>query len=163
MSKVWKIIKGFENFEVSEDGEVKNICTGVIRKHYLSRGYPAVKIGNRKSCKHFTIHQLLGICFIPNPNNYKCINHKNGNKLDYSLSNLEWCSYQQNIRHALDTGLLKRPSGKFAYSTRSVINTATGNKYCTIKEAAEKELIPLGTLRCYLSGHRTNKTALKYA
>lgn len=58
------------------------------------------------------IHRLYGELFLPNPNNYPCINHKNGIKTDNRKSNLEWCTYRHNNLHAISTGLRIIPNGE---------------------------------------------------
>lgn len=158
-TETWMPIKGFQTHLISDLGNVLNTNTGTILKTFLSRGYPAVKFKKH----HFAIHRLLGMHFISNPFNYKCMNHKDGNKLNFALDNLEWCSYAYNIQHALNMGLIKRPSGELSYTGRKIINIETGATYPTIKDASKGENITLSTLRCYLSGHRSNKTALEYA
>ena len=52
------------------------------------------------------IHRAIALAFIPNPENKPCINHKDGNKLNNSIDNLEWCTHQENMIHAGKTGLL---------------------------------------------------------
>lgn len=58
------------------------------------------------------IHRLVAITFIPNPNNLPCVNHRDGNKLNNNVNNLEWCSYKQNTQHAISLGLVnpRRPN-----------------------------------------------------
>lgn len=56
-----------------------------------------------------TIHRLLGLAWIPNNDNKQIINHKDGNKLNLDLSNLEWSTYSENNKHAFDNNL-KQPS-----------------------------------------------------
>ena len=58
------------------------------------------------------IHRLIAEMFIPNPNNYPCINHKNGIKTDNSLENLEWCTYRYNNKHAIDNMLRVQAKGE---------------------------------------------------
>jgi hypothetical protein len=62
--------------------------------------------------RSFSIHRLLAEHFIPNPNNYPEVNHKNGIKTDNRLENLEWCTHSYNCKHAIDVGLHKITRGK---------------------------------------------------
>lgn len=57
--------------------------------------------------KQLSVHRLVAMHFLPNPYNYSQVNHKDGNKLNNHYSNLEWCNPEQNIQHALETGLRK--------------------------------------------------------
>ena len=121
MQEIWKPIKEYEGFySVSNLGRVrsekrisranmhggkktlkevmKNIRTG-------KRGYKYVNLYTGKHYKSFTIHRLLAIHFILNPENLPCVNHIDGDKLNNDLCNLEWCSYSKNNQHAIDTGL----------------------------------------------------------
>ena len=76
----------------------------------------------RKECCSKTnfIHKLLAQTFIPNPFNKKQVNHMDGNKLNNNLTNLEWCTPSENMRHAVKTGLFadlkgeKNPSAKLS-------------------------------------------------
>lgn len=96
------------NYIITRNAEVYNIKTGKKLKPAINvPGYYYVNIqmGKRGYYKSRTIHRLMALAYLPNPNNYPVINHINGNKLDPRLSNLEWCSYLDNNVHALRTGL----------------------------------------------------------
>ena len=84
---------------VSRSGEVW--ADGDLKHQYLKKGYPVVKV----SGKCLRVHRLIAEAFIPNPLNLPFVNHKDGNKINNSVDNLEWCTQKQNVHHALRTGL----------------------------------------------------------
>jgi hypothetical protein len=95
--------KIFENdYIVTDNGEVyrlphskrKEARKQNLRKH--SNGYLRATIHG----KDMYVHRLVAICFIPNPNEYKEVNHIDGDKTNNSVSNLEWCDRKQNNLHA---------------------------------------------------------------
>lgn len=70
-------------------------------------GYLQVKFTiNGKTCRKY-IHRMVAEAFIPNPNNFTDVNHKDGNKQNNCVDNLEWVSHSQNISHAIQSGLLE--------------------------------------------------------
>ena len=121
-----KPIKGYEGkYSVDEEGNVYNIK----RKKKLSKitmesGYVYVHLfdGKRKNGRCHRLHRIVAEAFLPNPNGYEQVNHINGNKTDNSASNLEWCSFQQNMDHSIRTGLRKcigedNPSAKLTWES----------------------------------------------
>ena len=98
--EIYKIIKKFENYEISNFGNVKNIKTGRILKPVInSNGYLQVILSKDKKKYTHYVHRLLAQNFIPNPNNKLCIDHINNDKLDNSLTNLRWASFSENNRN----------------------------------------------------------------
>ena len=66
--------------------------------------------------KNRNVHRVIAETFIPNPNNLPCVNHKDGNKLNNSIDNLEWCTYSENTIHAYQTGLEQKNCGENHHS-----------------------------------------------
>ena len=94
-------------FEISECGIVRNVKTKAIKSQYVSStGYYLVSISKNNKSKPHKVHRMLAKAFIPNPNEYGCVNHIDGDKLNNNLSNLEWVNHLQNMQHAFRTGLV---------------------------------------------------------
>ena len=106
-------VVGFEIYDVSEDGIVVNTKTNKVLKPYISkRGYYRVKLYMvEHSARMFQVHRLVAQAFIPNPRNLPEVNHIDGNKLNNSVENLEWCTGKENIAHAEKHGLRKHCYG----------------------------------------------------
>lgn len=93
-------------YQISRGGKVWSKKSKIFLKHQTgSPGYPHVTLCRSGKPKTIRIHRLLAEHFLPNPLQLPEVNHVNGNKLDFSLSNLEWCDYRHNAQHAYDTGL----------------------------------------------------------
>lgn len=84
---------------------IYNLITKIRLAGYLQKdGYPTVKLDG----KLYKIHVLVALAFIPNPNNHPIVNHKDGNKENYNITNLEWTTYSYNNKHAMETGLRRK-------------------------------------------------------
>lgn len=92
----WLTIKGYEKYQISNLGNVRNYNTGRILKPAIIGGYLTVCLCENRKQKNFRVHKLVALNFIPNPNNFNCINHKDENKLNNCVDNLEWCSIEYN-------------------------------------------------------------------
>lgn len=91
---------------VSTDGEVFNTETGkALQPEITTRGYQRVLIYYKGKRKHYAVHRLVAEAFLPNPHFLPEVNHKNGDKTDNTVYNLEWCTPEYNVRHSYETGL----------------------------------------------------------
>jgi len=101
MSEIWKDIRGFEGrYQISNKGRVKNAKTGTILKPYLRKnGYLYVRPYKDGKNHDKSVHGLVAEAFITNPHNYSEVNHKDENKTNNDVSNLEWCNHSHNINH----------------------------------------------------------------
>lgn len=109
MKEIWKDIKGYEGiYQVSNLGNVRSLDRYVrngqglrlIKSRLLKlkayEDYIMVTLSHKNVHKQCCVHRLVAETFINNPNNYPCINHKDCNKLNNNVENLEWCTYQYN-------------------------------------------------------------------
>lgn len=98
----WLPIKDYEDlYEVSNEGQIRSLCGRygfhkILKQGKGSRGYSVVSLCRKGEQKTVNVHRIVAITFIPNPHNLPCINHKDGNRQNNSVSNLEWCSYYYN-------------------------------------------------------------------
>lgn len=110
MKETWKsldgLVKNGDNYEISDLGNVKNVTTGKIRKNQIDKdGYLWVSLYKNNKPFNAKIHRLIALAFIPNPDNKPTVNHKDGNKKNNDISNLEWSTSSENNKHAYDIGL----------------------------------------------------------
>lgn len=78
-------------------------------KPCIRNGYLSYSLNLEGKTKYYYLHRLIAQNFIPNPDNLPCVNHKDGDKLNNNIDNLEWCSYSQNNKHAFEHNL-KQPT-----------------------------------------------------
>ena len=102
MKEIWKDIEGYENkYQISNLGRVKALDYRRTKKEKIldsrnNKGYKAIALWNNSKRKVFLIHRLVANAFIPNPNKFPQINHKDENKLNNCVDNLEWCTQFYN-------------------------------------------------------------------
>ena len=92
------MVPGYEGlYMVSNLGRVKSLRKNVIMvQRYDRYGYKRVGLRNKDGLKTFTIHRLVAMAFIPNPDNLPCVNHKDEDKTNNCVDNLEWCTVEYN-------------------------------------------------------------------
>ena len=92
--------KELRNYVISCNGNIINKRTNRELKPDISTGYARVTLSDNKFKKKYSIHRLVAMKFIPNPNNKPCVNHIDGDKLNNNFLNLEWVTYSENERHS---------------------------------------------------------------
>ena len=169
-NEIWKDIPGFEGYyQVSNLGKVRHLF-----KHYTkikkttidSWGYEAISLCVNYVPSTRKIHRLVALAFIPNPENKPFVNHKDGNKLNNRLENLEWVTQSENVRHAYDV-LKRRPAmsyggaiyGEHPLSRKIKQFTIDGEfvkEWSSIKEATEYYGVSLSNISgCCLGRNKT--------
>lgn len=114
----WKDVLGYEGvYQISNLGNVKRLSTVLHDRFYKEKlltichnsgtGYDFVCLRKNNRDKNFSVHRLVAQAFIPNPRNLSDVNHIDGNKRNNSVENLEWCTRSENLKHALDIGLIE--------------------------------------------------------
>ena len=112
MRELWKPVKGYEGFyEVSSLGRVKSLPRKyspnetVMKPLYHKSGYESVDLRKpNHPKKHFLVHRLLMLSFIPNPENKTDVNHIDSDRKNNRLDNLEWVTRKENLHHAHSKG-----------------------------------------------------------
>ena len=108
MKEIWKTIKDYTNYEISNFGNVKNKKRNSLMKLDVDNsGYQYVDLYKNGKRKRFKVHRLVAIAFVtnPDPTNFDIVNHIDGNKLNNIPSNLEWTNHSGNSKHATENGL----------------------------------------------------------
>ena len=102
----FKDIPGFPGYKISKDGRVFSDYTREDMKLGINNGYYKLKLRVKGVYKNRFVHRLAARTYLPNPHDYPKVNHKDGNKLNNCIENLEWITSSDNVLHAYDNGLL---------------------------------------------------------
>lgn len=144
----WRDIPGETRYEVSNDGLIRT-KPRILKPWALPEGHLHVTLSNRK---RMLVHRAVALAFLPNPEEKRCVNHKNGRPADNRLDNLEWSTHGENIAHGY------RENGRVHYSTYPVVSVdADGvvTKYDNVKTAASAHRVTRGAIHAALrSGGR---------
>lgn len=168
---MWKIISDFPNYKVSDSGEVFSIKRGILLKPSISKfGYARVTLYKDNGEKHkIMVHRLVAKAFIPNPNELEQVNHINENKLDNTVSNLEWCTSSYNVNFGSRNGVVSeklrkiknettaKPINQINIETNEIVRTWT-----SIREIERELGIPHSNIYACCTGKRKTRNGYKW-
>lgn len=118
VSDLLKPVPGYPHYLVSDSGEVYSLRCGRFLKQSISKfGYArCILYGNGKK-QTIATHRLVAMAYLDNPNNYPQVNHKNENRLDNRVENLEWCTSSYNINYGNRNATVSRKLIEFKTKT----------------------------------------------
>lgn len=110
--EIWKDIPGYEGlYWASNLGRIRSKKT-ILRSHVNNSGYQLLHLYKSNKAKAFTVHRLVAITFLPNPDSKPQVDHIDCDKKNNCVSNLRWISGEDNMRHASATGRLNKAAEK---------------------------------------------------
>lgn len=136
----WKEIQGYNGrYFISSKGQIKNKY-GKILKPWIRNGYYTIGLMINKKRTNYYIHRLVAEYFLSNPDKQRnFVNHLDGDKLNNNVSNLEWCTRQENAQHAYETGLLvPTVENLVRFDRKPVIRIEDGQWFSGVTEAANQ-------------------------
>jgi hypothetical protein len=157
----WRDILGFDGkYQVSSLGNVRNSKTMYqLNPSKTNSGYYEVKLydQNKNKSIHFRVHRLVAATFIDNPECKRTVNHIDGDKSNNAVSNLEWATHKENLRHAHDTGLIVASDKQRQSASRNIMQNrllAKPEKRCFLIDHAgcKREFASLKTAAIEVNG-----------
>ena len=168
MEEEWRIIKNCPMYEVSNLGNIRSYYNGSHGSRIIPRrialktdriGYTFVHLQNNSGRKPYRVHRLVAEAFIPNPNNLSEVNHKDENKQNNRIDNLEWCDAKYNVNYG--SGHTRSCLSRRVCNTKAILQyDLDGNllrEFYSISEASRVLDISMGSILDCLK-RRTNKS-----
>lgn len=179
MIELWADISGYEGaYQVSNIGQIRSVSRIVTRKNGRQHtvkgkilraypnvdGYPTIRLSRQGRLASYRVHRLVAEAFIPKAEGRPFVNHKDGNKANNAVTNLEWCNASENQKHAFRTGLNHHVllRGYDCSCSKEVIQLDSNGvelcKYGSVREAARICGIPdtnIHDVAKHKKGHHT--------
>ncbi len=153
VNEEWRPIADFPNYAVSDCGRVMNVQRNQIKAVQFNpyNGYEHISLWDSGDCANCYIHRLVALAFIGPPIGVMDVNHKDGNKRNNFVENLEWMTRSENQLHAYRTGV----RGPFTpHNKRTIVCLETGQAFESIKECGDLMHIRPSSISNYLAGRR---------
>ena len=166
----WKELKINDNYEVSNLGKVKNKKTGRILKLANKGGYMSVGLSRNGQSKTYSVHQLVGLCFIDNPDKKPQINHFDKTRYNNNIKNLEWCTAAENNAHKLLTLQVKTNQNLQIWRVDIVSNDKLelynsiydAAKWCVENKYSPSAETARGNISCAVNGKYKSSCGFKW-
>ena len=152
MIEEWKDVVGYEGlYQVSNFGNIKSLFRYKRQlKPVIRNGYESVKLCKNKNAKFVSVHRVVAEAFIPNPQKLPIVNHKDENKQNNCVENLEWCTNVYNINYG---NAQEKKAQKFFRSVRKFsLEGEFLKEYPSIKAAAKETGLPHSSISFCCSG-----------
>lgn len=160
----WAIIDGYENYAISTHGRVfsfmrtyidtmgrkRDIGNRIMTLSDSNAGYNTVRLTSQDKSENKLVHRLVANAFLENPNKYIYVNHKDGNKKNNNIKNLEWCSPSHNNQHAHDNGLIKQSKKVLVIQDDQPIGS-----FISLHDAGRRLNIPFQTIAKIIDTDKT--------
>lgn len=171
--EVWANIPNHKDYQISNCGRVKSYKNGretILKGFIQNTGYLTVHLDNKK----YSVHRLVASVFIHELKDKDIVNHKDGNKLNNHVDNLEWCTYKENNMHAWETGLMENSriaNSLLRQRAKNIGQYTLDGKFIKIFKGsveAEKELNSIGikvnarNIRSVCEGKRNKAGGFKW-
>lgn len=167
MQEIWKDVKGYENiYQISNLGNVRSLdrivnCNGgtrLVKGKSLSRcnrgnGYLFVTFGKRGKQHNMDIHRMVASAFIPNPNNYEQVNHKDEIKTNNIATNLEWCTPKYNTNYGT---AVERRAAKTSKRVNQIRDGKRVKAWRSLSEIKRTTNYSIGNISSCCNGKREN-------
>ena len=152
-----KDIKNYKGlYQITENGDVWSVRRNRFLKPYKNQlGYLRVVLSKNGIVKKYSVHRLVAEAFLPNPNNYPCVNHKDENKLNNNVDNLEWCTIRYN--NCYNDGQIKRARFKRKKVYQYDLNGNLIKEWISVNDAGRNGYKPGHVSACCRGERKSHK------